>query len=125
MKCPEKLKWSKGISNEIGRLFQGIGDIQGTNNCFFVQRHKVTQGAKVTYSYIVYDTCPQKKETHLVQLTVGGYKLNFDGPFSTPIENLTTSKLHWNSIISTPGAKYLVVDINNFYLNNLMSKHEY
>ena len=28
-------------------------------------------------------------------------------------------------MIPTPGAKYLVVDVKNFYLNNLMLKQEY
>ena len=56
---------------------------------------------------------------------MGGDKIIFYGPVSTPTSYLTTSKLHWNSIILTPGAKYLVVDAKNFYLKNLMSKNEY
>ena len=56
---------------------------------------------------------------------VGGEKLTFYGPVYTPAYNLTTSKLHWNSMILNPGAKYLVVDAKNFYLNNTMEKHEY
>ena len=60
-----------------------------------------------------------------MRLAVGGDKLKFEGLVSTPTSNLTTSKIHWNSVILTPGTKYLVVDVNHFYLNNLMSKHEY
>ena len=52
------------------------------------------------------------------------YKLIFDGPVSNPISDLTTSKLRWNSVIFTPGSKYLVIDVKNFYLNNAMEKHE-
>ena len=62
---------------------------------------------------------------HIVQLTAEGEKITFGGPLSTPTSDLTTSKLHWNSVISTPGAKYHVVDVNNFYLNNAMTNHEY
>ena len=62
---------------------------------------------------------------HRVRLTVGGDKLTFDGPVSTPTSDLTTSKMHWNSVILTPGSKYLVVDVKNFYLNNAMAKYEY
>jgi hypothetical protein len=29
--------WKRGFSNEVGRLFQGIRDIPGTNTCFFVE----------------------------------------------------------------------------------------
>jgi hypothetical protein len=28
--------WKRGFSNEAGRLFQGIRDIQGTTTCFFL-----------------------------------------------------------------------------------------
>ena len=60
-----------------------------------------------------------------MRLTVGGEKITFDGPVSTPTSDLTTSKLHWNSAVSTPGANYLMVDVKNVYLNNEMTKHEY
>ena len=33
--------------------------------------------------------------------------------------------MHWNSVISNPGSRYLVVDVKKFYLNNIMSNHEY
>ena len=55
----------------------------------------------------------------------GRKKITFDVPLSTPIYDLTTSKLHWNIAISNPGNKYLVVGVNNFYLSNPMSEHEY
>ena len=113
------------MSNEIGQLFQGIGGIQGTNTCFFIHRHEVPQDDKVTYFHIVCNIRPQKKYTHIVRLTVGGYRLTFEGPVSTPTSNVITSKLHWNSGISTPGSRYLVVDVKNFYLNNVMAKHEF
>ena len=62
---------------------------------------------------------------HQVHITVVGEKLTFDGPVSTPTSNLTTSKLHRNSFMSTPHSKYLVVDVKNICLNKLVSKHEY
>ena len=85
--------------------------------------HKVPQYSKVTYCRIICDICPQKKDTHIVQLTVGGDILVFDGPVSTPTSYLTTSKLHWNIIISNPGSKYLVFEVKNFYLNKILAKH--
>ena len=38
---------------------------------------------------------------------------------------MTTAKLHWNSVVCTPDGKYLIFDVNNFYLNNPMNKAEY
>ena len=110
------------MSNEIGQIFQGIEGIHGFKTCFFIYRHKVLQDAKVTYFHIVCKIWPHKKETHLVQLTVGGYKITFYRPVYTPTSNITNSKLHWNGIISTPGSKYLGVDVTNFYLNSIMAK---
>ena len=92
---------------------------------FFIHRYKLPQSNKVTYSHIVCDILTQKKEIHRVKLTVGGDKLISDGPVSTPTSDLTNSKIHRNTIISTPGAKYPVVDVNKFYLNNPMSKNYY
>ena len=113
------------MSNEIGRIFQRIRDIQGANKFFFIHWHEVPNDAKVTYFRIVCDIRPQKKDMHRVKLTVGGDKLTFDGPVFTPKSDLTTSKLHWNSVILTPGSKYLVVNVKNFYPNNIIAKHKY
>ena len=56
---------------------------------------------------------------------MGGYKITFDGPVSNTKSDLTTYMIHWNSIISTTGAKYLVINFKNFYINNPMLKHKY
>ena len=60
-----------------------------------------------------------------MNITVGGNKITYDGPFSTPIVDLTTAKLHCNSFISTPDSKYHIVDVKNLYLKNLMKNNEY
>ena len=56
---------------------------------------------------------------------MGGNKISYDGPVSTPTDDLTTAKLHWNSVLSTSDGKYLIFDVKNFYLNNPMNKAEY
>ena len=43
----------------------------------------------------------------------------------TRTADLTTSKILWNSIISTINAKYMCVDIKQFYLCTLLDKLEY
>ena len=60
-----------------------------------------------------------------MKLTVGGDKLIYDGPVSTPTADLTTPKLHWKSVLSTPDIKYLIVDIKNFYLKKPMNKAKF
>jgi hypothetical protein len=39
--------------------------------------------------------------------------------------DLTTSKLLWNSILSTNGARYMCININNFYLKVALDYYEY
>ena len=84
IKGPEKPKWSRVISNDIGQIFQGIIDIEGKDVCLFILRHEVTQDIKVSYCRIIYEIIPHKKETHRVIITVGGYKLTYYGPVSNP-----------------------------------------
>ena len=107
------------MTNDIVLLFQFIGNIKFTDNFFFVQRNKIPQDSKVTYFLIVYNIRPHRKETHWVHITVLGKKLFFKGPFSTPTSGLKTSKLHSNSALSTPGSKYLVVDVKTSTLTTL------
>ena len=38
---------------------------------------------------------------------------------------LITAKITFNSVISTPGARCLVIDLKDFYLNNDMERYEY
>jgi hypothetical protein len=52
-----------------------------------------------------------------MRLTVGGDQIEYPGNKSTRTAGLTTSKMLFNSTISTPGSKFLVIDIKNFYLN--------
>lgn len=37
----------------------------------------------------------------------------------------TTAKILWNSVLSTPNAKYACADVGNFYLATPMERYEY
>jgi len=56
---------------------------------------------------------------------VGGDRIDYPFEVSTPTADLTTAKLLFNSVISTPGAKFMVTDIKDFYLNTTMERYEY
>jgi hypothetical protein len=66
----------RGFGNELGRLFQGIRDIPGTDTCFFVELTNIPKDRKITYGKIVCDYKPSKKEKERVRLTVGGNRLD-------------------------------------------------
>ena len=65
------------------------------------------------------------KKTHHTRLTVGGVLLPIDGNLSVPGATVTITKCMVNSIISTPNAKGLILDITNFYLNNKLPSPEW
>jgi hypothetical protein len=58
-------------------------------------------------------------------LTVGGNLINYDGDVSTQTAYLATSKILWNSVISTIHAAYMCLDLKNFYLGTPMKEYEY
>jgi hypothetical protein len=43
----------------------------------------------------------------------------------TPTANLPTVKIMLNSIISTPNAKFMTIDLKDVYLNTPMSQYKY
>jgi hypothetical protein len=51
--------------------------------------------------------------------------INYPGELTTRTANLTTSKLMWNSVLGTKGAKYMWLDIKNFYLTAPLNWFEY
>ena len=123
-----KLKhvWLHAAANEFGRLAQGIRDIPGTDTITFIKAsQQVPQGKKVTYGRFVADIRPQKQEKHRVRLTIGGNLIQYDGDVSAPTGGLTTYKIHCNDVISTPGARCLCLDIENYYLNTPLPDPEY
>jgi hypothetical protein len=71
------------------------------------------------------DVRPNKEEIHRVRLTVGGNLNRYDRDVSTRSADLTTSKCLWNSVISTPGANSMCMDVKNFYLGTPMDQYEY
>lgn len=119
--------WFTSPANEIGRLAQGIRDIKGTNTIFFILKSEISKDRlwDLTYGRIVCTYRPQKKEPNRARLTVGGDRINYPWDVSTPTAELPTIKLHWNSTISTKGARYVKLDVVNFYLGTPMDRPEY
>ena len=58
-------------------------------------------------------------------MTVGGNKIQYDGDVGTPTAHLETAKLLLNSVLSRTDAKFMTIDIANFYLMTLMEDYEY
>jgi len=111
------------MCNELGRLAQGFRKVKGNNTLYFIKN--IPKGKKVTYARIVCSIRPQKTETHRVRLTAGGNLVNYKGDPSTPTCSIETIKMHWNSVLSTPGAKYCTIDLKDFFLMATLDDSEY
>ena len=99
----------------------------GTNTIFFIHKHEILDDRwrDITSSRIVCNVRPQKKEVFRTRLTVDGSRINIDMDCWTPTASLLTVKLLLNSVISTRGAKFMTIDIKDFYLNTPMERPEY
>ena len=129
MKSPKyRNLYKKSYSKELGRLAQGIPDVvKVTNTIFFIDKADVPaeRWKDVTYGRVVVDYRPEKSYLYFTWLTVGGNLILYPSDYGTPTVDLLTVKLLLNSVISSPGAKFLTINIKNFYLNTPMERFEY
>jgi hypothetical protein len=113
-----KIKWMRSTANEINRIYI-------TNTIRFIRRYNIPKGRKVTYGSFVVAIKEHKEEKKRTRLTVGGDQNEYPGDKSTRTAGLTATKILINSVISTLDAKFLVIDITNFYLNAPLGRLEY
>ena len=139
-KTNESLKWPRNtdiwskahrekfgkyhFTNELGHLSQGVREVKGTNAVILILKAQVPK-EKVTYGKIVCEVKLEKEEKERTRLTIRGNLLDFTGNLSAPTASVTTAKCVFNSVISTPGARCISEDIKHFYLNNIISDHEF
>jgi hypothetical protein len=129
MRSPShKEVWSRSSANEFGRLAQGVGGrIKGTNTITFIRKSDVPHDRRkdVSYGQFVCTIRPEKDEKHRTRFTVGGDRVNYPGEVATPTADMMVAKLLFNSIISTPKARFMTMDISNFYLMTPLKRKEY
>jgi hypothetical protein len=114
-----------GLSNELGRICQGIRDIAGTNTAFFIDLHNIPKDRKITYGKLVCDFKPNKTEKYRVSLAVRGDRLDYSGDTATSTADITTFKILINSTLSTNEAKMMMMDIKNYYTGTPLPTYEY
>ena len=119
--------WTRSLANDLGILAQGVVTRMPTdiNTFFFVRRCDIPAGRNVTYDRLVSSIQPHKTETNRVRVTVGGEKMDFPGITTTTCASLTTTNCLINSTVSTPSAKFMTLDVINFYYNTPLEWHNY
>jgi hypothetical protein len=73
---------------------------------FFIPKSAVPHSQTVTYGLIVVSLRPQKAEGERTRLTIGGNLIDYPGDVSTKTTDLTTAKILFNSVLSTPKASW-------------------
>jgi hypothetical protein len=110
-------------------LAQGkTGITKATNTVFFLTHMEIRYiplDRTVTYTRVVIDHQPQKEDPNHVRITVGGNLINYPFERTTQTTDMVSSKLLWNSTISTPGARFGGADIINMYLDTPLDRYEY
>jgi hypothetical protein len=122
--------WQTAFGKDYGGMAQG--DIKmgqkGTNSIFVMSHAEILNIPKnqtISYARVVVDYRPQKVEPHIIRITVGRNLINYPGELSMQTANLTTSKLMWNSILSTEGTTYMCFDIKKNNLTASLDRYEY
>jgi hypothetical protein len=69
---------------------------------------------------------PNKTEKEQTRLMAGGDRIHYPGECNTPpADNMLLFRCLLNSVVSTKGAKCLMIDIKDFYLNTPLKHYEY
>jgi hypothetical protein len=113
--------WSNSFSTEMRRL------VTTTETIFFKRKDEIPQERRkdITYGRIVCTFRPEKKAPNRTRITMGGNLVNYPDDCGTPTADLLTVKLLFNSVISTENAKFMTIDIKDFYLMTPMKRYEY
>ena len=77
------------------------------------------------YGQFVCNKQPEKSEVNRTRFTTGGDKINYPGAVATRTAEMLVAKILFNSVISTKDAKFMKIDISNFYLNSPLPRPEF
>jgi len=121
--------WQRAFGKEFGGLAQGDTKTgtKGTNAIFVMSQEDIQKhwNKKYTYARICMDYRPQKTDPNQIRITAGGNLVEYEGELSVRTADITTAKLHWNSVISTKDARYMCLDLALFYLTANLEYYEY
>ena len=86
------------MCNELGRMINGLNQIKGKQVMVFIPYKDIPQHRHLTYLNPVCDIQPNKNEVYRVRLVIGGDQIYYPYNPYTLTTDLTTIKIHWNSV---------------------------
>ncbi len=112
--------WSKLFGKEIWCL------ATTTKTIAFMEKQQIPQARckDITYGQIVCVYRTEKKDPYRTRIMIGGNLVNYLNDCGKPTADLLTIKLMFNSIISNPNAKFMTINIKDFYLMTPMECYE-
>ena len=120
--------WQKEMCTELGRLSQGYKNAEGTGTVRFMTHDMIKHIPKdrtVAYARILVNYRQQKTDPNRVCITAGRNLIDYPDELTTRTADLTTTKIMWNSVLSTEDTQYMCIDIKNMYLATPMERFEY
>jgi hypothetical protein len=121
--------WAAANMEEIGRMFQGLGPNStmptGTDTLRFIFKANIPSHKIPTYIRVVCADRPEKTQIRRVRWTCGGNLIVYTGNKTCRTAGMTTSKLLFNSVISTPNGRFMTIDLKDFYLCSVLDEFEY
>ena len=125
-----KLMWMVGSNSPplwTGSPLKVTGRVKGTDTAFFINSSDIPEDRwkDINYGRIVTAYRAGKAEPNRTRLTVGGNRINYPDDVGTPTADLLTVKHLLNSTVSTPNAKFMTIDIKDFYLSTKLKRFEY
>jgi hypothetical protein len=117
-----KAAWSCSEADKFGHLAQGVGNhVKGTNTIRFIHEHEIPKNA----GGFVCNVHPEKADPNRMWFVAGGDRCNYPFEVATPTAEMLVAKILFNSVVSTPGARFMTMDISNFYLMTPLLRPKY
>ncbi len=123
--------WQTAFGKEFREVAQGDKKMgQNSIHAMFVMTHNklahvLRAGLKFTFANPVVNYWPQKKDPNRIIILDMGNLVSYEGKLSVQTTDINTAQIHWNSVISNKKAKYMFLDIKNFYLMAALEYFEY
>ena len=114
--------------NEYGRLADRVGgQVKGTKTIRFIRKRDLPKERRkdVTYGQLVCTERDKKAERLQSRFLFGGNRTNYTDEVATPTTGMIVAKIIFNSVVSTKGARFMTMDISNFYLDTPLKPPEY
>ncbi len=123
--------WQTAFGKDFGGMAQGDTKTgqKGTNAMFVRTHNEIAQAYQenkfFTFANPVVDYRLQKDDPNQIRITAMGNLITYNGDLSVRTADINTAKLHWNSVVRMPNAKYICLDIKKNYLTAALKYYKY